>query len=212
MPSEPIPGRHSICSIGSDLNVHAVLSGSIKQIGGQLVINARLDDARDSHRIWGEQYVGSITDIFDMQSDIARKVSSNLHSKLAAADSPLIVRTDTRNAEAYQLYLQGLYHWNKRTAPDIRRSAELFQQAIDQDPSYAKAYAWLGFAYLVLPSYTKKLTPDELKDVYRSGTPRHSGHRNSIVLSPKYTLFSRQSTRMHSSFPLPRPNTARRSN
>ncbi|HQZ83119.1 MAG TPA: winged helix-turn-helix domain-containing protein [Pyrinomonadaceae bacterium] len=152
-------------SIGSDLNVHAVLSGSIKQIGGQLVINARLDDARDSHRIWGEQYVGSITDIFDMQSDIARKVSSNLHSKLAAADSPLIVRTDTRNAEAYQLYLQGLYHWNKRTAPDIRRSAELFQQAIDQDPSYAKAYAWLGFAYLVLPSYTKKLTPDELKDV-----------------------------------------------
>ncbi|MBV6497130.1 MAG: hypothetical protein DYH05_11165 [Acidobacteria bacterium ACB1] len=150
-------------SLGSDLNVRAVLSGSIKQIGGQLVINARLDDARDSHRIWGEQYVGSITDIFDVQSDIARKVSSNLHLKLAAA-SPLVVRTETQNPEAYQLYLQGLYHLNKRTAPDIRRSAELFQQAIDTDPSYAKAHAWLGIAYLVLPSYTKALTPEELKE------------------------------------------------
>ncbi len=151
-------------SLGSDLNVRAVLSGSIKQIGGQLVINARLDDARDSHRIWGEQYVGSLTDIFDMQSDIARKVSSNPHSKLAASASPLVVRTETQNPEAYQLYLQGLYHLNKRTAPDIRRSAELFQQAIDTDPSYAKAHAWLGIAYLVLPSYTKALTPEELRE------------------------------------------------
>ncbi len=152
-------------SLGADLNVRAVLSGSIKQVGGQLVINARLDDARDSHRIWGEQYVGSITDIFDVQSDIARKVSSNLHIKLAAAASPLVVRTETQNPEAYQLYLQGLYHLNKRSAPDIRRSAELFQQAIDTDPSYAKAYAWLGIAYLVLPSYTKALTREELKEI-----------------------------------------------
>jgi len=151
--------------IGNELNVRAVLTGSVKQIGDQLIINVRLDDAQNNRHLWGEQYVRKFADVLAVQSDIVQEVSTNLRLKLTNADEQQLAKRYTENAEAYQLYLQGLYHWNKRTAEDIRKSLAFFQQAIDKDPLYAKAYAGLASAYLILPDYSQNLTRQEIKEV-----------------------------------------------
>ncbi|MBE7515206.1 MAG: winged helix-turn-helix domain-containing protein [Chloracidobacterium sp.] len=152
-------------SIGTALNVKAVLSGNIKTVGDQLIVNVRFDNAEDNHRIWGEQYTAKLADIFNVQNDITRRVSSSLHRRIAGQGDQTTAKQDTHNTDAYQLYLQGLYHWNKRTVADIHRSMELFQQAIDKDPAYAKAYAGLASAYNVLPVYDKHLKREDIKEL-----------------------------------------------
>jgi serine/threonine protein kinase/Flp pilus assembly protein TadD len=136
--------------VGSELNVRAVLTGSVKQIGDQLVINVSLDDARDDHRIWGEQYVRKFADVLAVQSEIAQEVSSNLRLKLTGADEQQLAKRYTDNPEAYQLYLKGMYEWNKHTLESLQKGIEFYNQAIEKDPNYALAYSGLSASYGVL--------------------------------------------------------------
>ncbi len=136
--------------IGNELNVRAVLTGSVKQIGDQLIINVRLDDAKDNHRIWGNQYVRKFADILAVQSAIEQEVSSSLRLKLTGADEQKLTKNYTANAEAYQLYLKGRYEWNKHTLEDLQKDIEYFNQAIELDPNYALAYYGLSASYGVL--------------------------------------------------------------
>ncbi len=99
-----------------------------------------------------------------LQSEIARDVSSKLRIRLSNTDEQRVAKTYTANPEAYQLYLQGLYYWNKRTPEDIRKSITLFQQATEKDPSYAQAYAGLALAYTVLPK-NGFVTKEEAKEL-----------------------------------------------
>ena len=133
--------------VGNELNVRVVLTGSVKQVGEQLIINVSLDDAKDNHRIWGEQYVRKFADVLAVQSEIAQEVSSSLRLKLTRGDEQQLARRYTSNVEAYQLYLKGRYHLAKLTPPEIQTGVSYFQQAIDMDPSYALAYAGLADAY-----------------------------------------------------------------
>jgi len=142
----------NVKQVGADLNVQAVLNGRIIQRGGNLTLGLELVDAETGNQIWGEQYNRKQTDLIALQSEIARDVSQKLRTRLSGAEEQRVAKTYTANPEAYQLYLQGLYHWHKRTPEDIRKSIALFQQAIEKDPSYALAYAGLGLAYGVLPS------------------------------------------------------------
>ncbi len=136
--------------VGNELNVRAVLTGSVKQVGDQLVINVSLDDARDNHRIWGEQYVRKFADILAVQSEIAQEVSSNLRVKLTNADERQLAKRYTENVEAYQLYLKGMYQWKKHTLKDLQKGIEYFNQALEIDPNYALAYFGLSASYGVL--------------------------------------------------------------
>src|SRR5262249_34053051 len=136
--------------VGNELNVRAVLTGSVKQIGDQLVINVSLDDAKDNHHIWGEQYTRKFADILAVQNEIAQEVSTNLRGKLTGADERQLAKRYTENVEAYQLYLKGLYEWNKITQEDLQKSIEYYKQALDKDPNYARAYAGLSACYCVL--------------------------------------------------------------
>jgi eukaryotic-like serine/threonine-protein kinase len=133
--------------VGNELNVRVVLTGSVKQVGEQLIINVSLDDAKDNHRIWGEQYVRKFGDVLAVQSEIAQEVSSSLRLKLTRGDEQQLAKRYTNNIEAYQLYLKGRYHLAKLTPPEIQTGISYFQQAIDLDPSYALAYAGLADAY-----------------------------------------------------------------
>lgn len=133
--------------VGSELNVRVVLTGSVKQIGEQLVINVSLDDAKDNHRIWGEQYVRKFADVLAVQSEIAQEVSNSLRLKLTRGDEQQLARRYTNNVDAYQLYLKGRYHLAKFTPPEIQTGISYFQQAIDLDPSYGLAYAGLADAF-----------------------------------------------------------------
>ena len=136
--------------IGNELNVRAVLTGSVKQIGDQLVINVSLDDAKDNHHIWGEQYVRKFADVLAVQNEIAQEVTTNLRVKLTGADERQLAKRYTDNVEAYQLYLKGNYEWNKHTLESLQKGIEFYNQAIEKDPNYALAYSGLAASYGVL--------------------------------------------------------------
>ena len=152
-------------TIGKELNAQAILTGNVVERGQNLSLYVELLDVAADKVLWSQTYNRPITNLVSLQSDIARDVSNNLRTRLSNADEQRVTKTYTADPEAYQLYLQGLYHWNKRTAEDIRKSIALFQQAIEKDPSYAKAYAGLAFAYLIVPDYSHNLTKQEIKEV-----------------------------------------------
>ena len=146
--------------VAKDLSVQAILNGRVQQRGDQVVLSVELVDARNGNQLWGEQYNRRMTDLVSLQSDIARDVSSKLKSRLTGAEEQKIAKNYTQDTEAYQLYLRGRYHWNKRTPADIRKSIEYFQQAIDKDPTYGLAYAGLGEAYEVSVGYRAESPQD----------------------------------------------------
>jgi len=149
--------------VGKELNVQAVLLGRVIQRGNQLTLRLELVDAQTENVIWSEQYNREQTDLVALQSEIAREVSQKLRIRLSGAEEQRVAKTYTANPEAYQLYLQGLYHWHKRTPEDIRKSIALFQQATEKDPSYAQAYAGLALAYGVLP-FNSTMTQQQIKE------------------------------------------------
>ena len=140
--------------VGKELNVRAVLTGSLKQIGDQIVISVSLDDAHDSHQIWGSQYDRKVSDLLSVQREIARDITGNLRLKLSGTDESRLTKRYTENPEAYQLYLKGRFYWNKRTGDGAKKSIEYFQQAIEKDPSYALGYAGLADAYQLLSFFS----------------------------------------------------------
>jgi eukaryotic-like serine/threonine-protein kinase len=138
--------------IGQTLKVDAVLSGRITQHGDELDIHADLVNATDGTELWGDQYSRKLADISRVQDEIARDISANLRKSLGGGEQRL-EHAGTINSQAYRLYLQGRYHWNKRTPADMKQSIDLFQQAIAADPTYALAYTGLADAYNVVSSY-----------------------------------------------------------
>ena len=141
-------------TLGKELGVEAVLYGRVIQRGDQLTLSLELLDALTENVIWSGKYDRKQADVVTLQSEIARDVSNKLKSRLSGTDVAKVEKGYTANPEAYKLYLQGRFYWNKRTAADIKQSMKHFEQAIALDPSYALAYAGLADAWQVLPSYT----------------------------------------------------------
>jgi TolB-like protein/Tfp pilus assembly protein PilF len=140
--------------IGKELNVRAVLTGSLKQVGDQIVINVSLDDTLDGRHIWGAQYDRKASDLLAVQREIARDITGNLRLKLSGADEQKLTKHYTANPEAYQLYLKGRFYWNKRAGEALKKSIDYFNEAIEKDPNYALAYAGLADAYALIPVYS----------------------------------------------------------
>ena len=138
--------------IGRDLNVRAVLMGTVLQRGDTLIIRAELVDVADGSQLWGQQYQRKLADVFAIQEEIPREISEKLRLKLTGEQKQRLGKAQTASSEAYQLYLQGRYHWNKRTEEGFKKSIEYFSQAIAKDPGYASAYAGLADSYLLLGS------------------------------------------------------------
>jgi serine/threonine-protein kinase len=139
---------------GKDLGVKAVLTGRVSQRGDDLQISAELVDVSNDNQIWGGQYNKKLADILAVQAAISKEISQNLSLKLGGDDEKKLAKHATENTEAYQLYLKGRFHWNKRKADDLRQAVDYFNQAIEKDPGYALAYAGLASAYAILPEYS----------------------------------------------------------
>jgi serine/threonine-protein kinase len=139
--------------IGKELGVRAVLAGRMLQRGDNLIISAELLDVRDNKQIWGEQYSRKVSDVLAVQQEISREITDRLRTKLSGDEQKQLTRRDTRNPEAYQFYLKGRYYWNKRTAENLKKGIEQFQQAADKDPNYALAFVGLADCYLLLEDY-----------------------------------------------------------
>src|SRR5205807_373722 len=133
--------------VGRVLDVQAVLTGRVRQLGDILNIGAELIDVENDSQLWGETYNRRLADIFEVQAEIAREIAETLRLRLSGADKGRLTRRHTQNAEAYQLYLKGRYHWNKRTVERLQKGLECFQQAIAIDPKYALAYAGISDCY-----------------------------------------------------------------
>jgi serine/threonine protein kinase/tetratricopeptide (TPR) repeat protein len=134
-------------AIGDALGVRAVFEGRIIQHGDNLAISAELIDARDDSHIWGQQYSRKASDIFALQNDIAREITTALRTRLTGEDEKRLTKSYTTNPEAYRDYLKGRYWWNKRNEEGINKGIEYFQQAIVKDPNYALAYSGLADCY-----------------------------------------------------------------
>ena len=140
-------------SAGRDLNVQAVLTGRLARRADEFAINVELIDVGNNRQIWGSQYRVKVADLLATEEQISREISEKLRLKLTGEEQNRLVRASTVNTEAYQLYLQGRYHWNKRTLEDLQQSIDLFEQAIQKDPRYALAYAGQADAYALLAEF-----------------------------------------------------------
>ncbi|MBI3694296.1 MAG: protein kinase, partial [Acidobacteria bacterium] len=135
------------------LKVRAVLTGRVVQRGDTLNIQVELVDVSRESQLWGEQYNRKASDLLAVKEEIAREVSRLLRLRLTGAEQDRLVRPETDNSEAYKLYLQGRYHWNRRTPDSLQRSIEYFNQAIAKDRRYVLAYTGLADAYSMLNVY-----------------------------------------------------------
>jgi serine/threonine-protein kinase len=133
--------------VGQDLGVRAILTGRLIQSGDDLMISVNLEDVKNRRQIWGEQYSRKISSLVAVQQEIAGDIYGQLRPKIEGAEKKLLAKRTTENVEAYQLYLQGLYYWNKWTQADFRRAADYFSEAVQKDPRYALSYAGLADTY-----------------------------------------------------------------
>ena len=147
-------------TIGKELGVQAILNGRVVQRGEQITLSLELIDAQTENVIWTDRYDRKSADLVSLQNEIARDVSSRLKTKLSGVDTQKLAKTYTANAEAYRLYLQGRFYWNKREEKDFRKALEYYNQAIALDPNYALAYAGLADTYALLSSFGF-MRPDE---------------------------------------------------
>jgi eukaryotic-like serine/threonine-protein kinase len=134
-------------TIGRELGVRAIFNGRVMQRGDDLEISAELVDARDDSHIWGDQYDRKASDIFALQGDIAKEITTALRTRLTSDDEKRLAKNYTVNAEAYQEYLKGRYWLSKTNEDGTNKGIEYFQQAIAKDPNYALAYAGLADGY-----------------------------------------------------------------
>ena len=145
--------RKSLPEIARELDVDAILEGSVMQANDRVRITVQLIEAVSDRHLWAENYERDMRDVLALQSDVARAIAREINIKLAPREkggSSSVRQVDPR---AYEAYLRGRYHWNKRTEQDIGKGLEYFHEAIKIDPEYAQAYAAIAEAFVVLSDW-----------------------------------------------------------
>src|SRR5213082_2721744 len=146
--------------IAKKLGVMHILEGSVQIANGQVRVNVQLINALNDAHLWADTFDRKLTDIFAVESEIAKTIAETLQAKITGSEKNSIAKAPTANPEAYELYLKGRFFWNKRSGVDLRKAIEFFNQAIAKDPNYALAYAGLADSYLLLPNYGGAATAD----------------------------------------------------
>jgi eukaryotic-like serine/threonine-protein kinase len=141
-------------SVAKDLKVQAVVTGRVVQRGDQILVSSELIDARTNRNLWGDRYDRKMADLLSVQQDITGAISSHLRERLSTEPKKTVAHGGTSDPEAYQLYLKGLYHWERRTPESLEKSKDYFNQAIQRDPNYALAYVGLADYYNVVSDYS----------------------------------------------------------
>ena len=156
---------------GRELGVRAVLTGRVMQRGDDLAISTELLDVRENKQLWGEQYNEKAANLLAVQRAIATEISGKLRLKLSGADESRVTKHYTDDPEAYQLYLKGRFHWNRRTQESLEKSVEYLNQAIERDPAYALAYAALADSWFSRGWY-RYVVPKEAYERARAAATR----------------------------------------
>ena len=146
--------KSDIREIGQKLNVKTVLEGSVRKSGNRLRILAQLINIEDGFHIWSDKYDRDMDDVFAIQDEISLAIVDNLRGKLLGEEKAKLVKRQAVDAEAYKLYLKGLYFCNKRSKEGMEKGMNFFEQAIETDPSYAQAYSGLADSFALLTFWT----------------------------------------------------------
>ena len=150
----------NVSEIGHALSVKTVLEGSVRKSGRRVRITVQLINAADGYHVWSERYDREMQDIFDVQDEITLAVVDALKLKLFGEEKALVMKRYTHDTEAYELYLKGRYYFNKHAGGGWQKALEYFEQAIEKEPEYAPAYAWISIS-LIHAWYFGVLSSDE---------------------------------------------------
>jgi len=137
-------------ALGRELGLRSVLSGRLLIREKSLNVQAELIDVQKGSQLWGDQYTRGLADVEAIQEEIAKAVTGALRVRLTSGEKAGLSQRGTLSSEAYELYLKGRFHWNKRGQEGYRKAIEYFNEAIQRDPNYALAYSGLADSYSLL--------------------------------------------------------------
>ena len=154
--------RKPLPRIARELNVDAVVEGTVLRSGDLVRITAQLIEASSDKHLWSQSYEGELRDTLALQSKVARAIADQIRINLNPKEQAALENVKVVNPEAYVSYLKGRYFWNKRTADGLKVALAYFNQAIDEDPKYARAYSGLADTYALLGDWQYAvMTPKE---------------------------------------------------
>ena len=154
--------RKPLPEIAQQLNVDAVVEGSVLRSGNQVRITAHLVEASTGKYLWAESYEGDLRDTIALQRKVARTIAEEIRIELTPQEKAALKRADPVDPDAYENYLKGRYFWNKRTGKGLEKAVDYFNQAIAKDPNFAAAYSGLADAYSLLGDWQyATMTPKE---------------------------------------------------
>jgi serine/threonine-protein kinase len=145
----------SLPQIASELNVAAVIEGTVMRSEERVRITAQLIDAKADNHLWSGKYERDLSDILQLQSEVTRAIAGEIKLTLSPQEEQSLASAPSVNREAYELYLKGKYYWNKRTEEALTKAIEYYQQSIEKDPAYAWGYAGLAECYTVISFYSR---------------------------------------------------------
>jgi serine/threonine protein kinase/tetratricopeptide (TPR) repeat protein len=140
----------SLRDIAHLLNVDAIVTGSVTTAGTRLRVTAQLIDPSTSNTLWAQEYDRELTDVISLQGEIALALAREINIELTPQEKAVLKHAPLGNPAAHESYLKGRYYWNKRDTESVKTGLKYFRQAIDQDPTYAPAYAGIADSYVIL--------------------------------------------------------------
>jgi TolB-like protein/DNA-binding winged helix-turn-helix (wHTH) protein/Flp pilus assembly protein TadD len=154
--------RKPLPQIARELNVDAVVEGTVLRSGDQVRITAQLIEGSSDRHLWSQSYEGQLRDTLALQNQVARAIANEIRVNLNSQERAALKNVQVVNPEAYESYLKGRYFWNKRTADGLKAALAYFNQAIEEDPKYAQAYSGLADTYALLGDWQYAvMTPKE---------------------------------------------------
>jgi TolB-like protein/DNA-binding winged helix-turn-helix (wHTH) protein/Flp pilus assembly protein TadD len=151
--------RKPLPQIARELNVDAVVEGTVLRSGDQVRITAQLIEASTDKHLWSHSYEGDLRDTLTLQRKVASAIADQIRINLTPQEQAALKSVRAVNPEAYESYLKGRYFWNKRTADGLKVALAYFKQAIEEDPKYAPAYSGLADTYALLGDWQYAVMP-----------------------------------------------------
>jgi TolB-like protein/DNA-binding winged helix-turn-helix (wHTH) protein/Flp pilus assembly protein TadD len=154
--------RKPLPQIARELNVDAVVEGTVLRSGNQVRITAQLIEASTDKHLWSQSYEGELRDTLALQQRVAGAIADQIRINLTPQEQAVLKSAKAINPEAYESYLKGRYFWNKRTADGLKVALAYFNEAVEEDPNYAQAYSGLADTYALLGDWQYAvMTPKE---------------------------------------------------
>ena len=139
--------------IASELGVTNILEGSVQKANDEVHVNVQLLNALTDSHLWADTFDRKLTDVFGVESEIAKTIADTLRAKLTGREAATLSARPTENSAAHELYLKGRFFWNKRDTTDLEKALTYFQQAAKEDPNYALAWSGIADVYVLLPLF-----------------------------------------------------------